>query len=127
MRQAVCHGGGSRSVRMSTDIRLFLRHAMSAQRKHAQANRQVAKSVVQLSGVPSMRATPPPKISSTIRTRNVPAITTSSLRMTASVWCIVVGPSSGAFLVSGEVKAVRLYLLMVRSAKRVSNHAAKKT
>ena len=55
------------------DIRLFLRHAMSAHRKQAQANRHVAASLDQLIGCPSMRMTPPRKIRTTIKMRNTAA------------------------------------------------------
>ena len=41
----------------------------------------VAMSVAQLSGWPSMRITPPRKISTTIRTRNVAAIDASAAQM----------------------------------------------
>ena len=71
---------GRRFVTTSIDMRLLRRQAMSAQRKHAQAKLAVAASPDQLIGWPSIR-TPPRKIRTTIRTRNVAAISPSAAQI----------------------------------------------
>src|SRR3990170_4102193 len=76
--QADCSLAGSRLVSSSMDIWLFLRQAMSAHRKTAQANSAVAASIVQLRGCASSRATPPAKISTTMSERNAAAVNASA-------------------------------------------------
>jgi hypothetical protein len=60
------------------DMRLLLRQAISAHRKHAQAKKAVAASLDQLIGWPSMRMTPPRKIRTTIKMRNAAAMKASA-------------------------------------------------
>ena len=70
--------GGSRPVKSSIAIRPSRRQATSAARNAPQAKKQVAKSIVQFCGARISRATPPKKISITIRMSRVAATTASS-------------------------------------------------